>query len=159
MEKNSTAQAGDAFARAVLGPCIEWAYGRFKGGYGQFRYQGKPILAHRLAYCDFHGLSLDDITNVVIRHRCDNRICFNPLHLEPGTQTDNMRDMNARGRQVTPRGERNPNSKFTPEKVLAIRATYADGGHGSTMRELALQHDVDYKSIWCIVKRKSWTHI
>ena len=28
----------------------------------------------------------------VVRHRCHNRLCVNPEHLELGTQADNKRD-------------------------------------------------------------------
>lgn len=41
----------------------------------------------------------------VIRHKCDNRLCLNPDHLEVGTPTDNMMDRQLRGRThnlVTP---------------------------------------------------------
>lgn len=49
--------------------------------------------AHRFAFY---------ITNLyfpeVVMHKCDNRICVNPHHLEGGTQKENMKDMVARGR-------------------------------------------------------------
>ncbi|HWD26282.1 MAG TPA: HNH endonuclease [Rhizomicrobium sp.] len=35
---------------------------------------------------------------VVLRHKCDNRLCMNPNHLEPGTAKDNVDDMMRRGR-------------------------------------------------------------
>ncbi len=35
---------------------------------------------------------------VVLRHTCDNRLCMNPNHLEPGTEQDNVRDMMQRQR-------------------------------------------------------------
>jgi hypothetical protein len=35
---------------------------------------------------------------VVLRHKCDSRLCMNPNHLEPGTPKDNVDDMMARGR-------------------------------------------------------------
>jgi hypothetical protein len=38
------------------------------------------------------------IDNNVVLHRCDNPICFNPKHLQIGTQWDNVQDMRRKGR-------------------------------------------------------------
>jgi hypothetical protein len=35
----------------------------------------------------------------VLLHRCDNRFCWEPLHLSWGTQRDNVRDMQLKGRR------------------------------------------------------------
>jgi len=35
---------------------------------------------------------------VHLRHKCDNRHCMNPNHLEPGASRDNVKDMMDRGR-------------------------------------------------------------
>lgn len=71
-------------------------------GYGVAWFAGKYIGAHRLAYCQHHGLIPADIAGQVVRHRCDNRACVNPHHLELGTHADNMQDMVDRGRQGRP---------------------------------------------------------
>ncbi|WP_416053644.1 HNH endonuclease signature motif containing protein, partial [Escherichia coli] len=34
---------------------------------------------------------------LVVRHKCDNRKCCNPEHLELGTRADNMNDRFIRG--------------------------------------------------------------
>ena len=77
----------------------------FKGGYGYTKraWGGKPkrtVKLHRAVYCDYHGLSLDYIEGMVVRHICDNPRCINPLHLMLGTQQDNIDDMMERGRHV-----------------------------------------------------------
>ena len=35
---------------------------------------------------------------MIVRHTCDNPPCINPMHLQLGTQGDNMRDRYMRGR-------------------------------------------------------------
>ena len=37
-------------------------------------------------------------SGVILRHKCDNRQCMNPNHLEPGTAKDNVHDKMDRGR-------------------------------------------------------------
>ena len=75
--------------------CWVWQAALDRGGYGAFRYGDKIARAHRIAYLLHHG-TLDP--NSVIRHRCDNTKCCNPRHLISGTQLDNIRDMDAKGR-------------------------------------------------------------
>lgn len=47
-------------------------------------------LVHRLAYTAFIG-PFDP--SLAIHHKCANRKCVNPLHLEPVSQRDNMGEM------------------------------------------------------------------
>lgn len=78
--------------------CIEWAGAKTTAGYGTRRVNGKNRYVHRLTYCEAHGLSLESIEGLVVRHRCDNPRCYRIEHLELGTQADNMRDRAERGR-------------------------------------------------------------
>lgn len=81
--------------------CWEWEgklAGRDERAY--FSYKGKLMLAYRVVYMLVHGDIPDD---AIIKHKCDNPVCCNPYHLEPGTQAENMREMSARDRVGTPR--------------------------------------------------------
>lgn len=54
------------------------------------RFHGYQFAAYRFIYC-----TLNDVTpsfEEVIRHRCHNRSCINPDHLEIGNRADNKRD-------------------------------------------------------------------
>ena len=71
--------------------------------YATTRRGGVSTYKHRLVYIDAHGLRLEDITDKVVRHNCDNPRCLNPDHLELGTQADNSRDMWERTRVIVHR--------------------------------------------------------
>ena len=68
--------------------CWVWPGRLTPDGYGQCRYIGKSMLAHRLSY-ELHvgpipaGLTID--------HLCRNRCCVNPDHLELVTHKQNQR--------------------------------------------------------------------
>jgi hypothetical protein len=54
------------------------------------RFKGQQYAAYRFIYC-----TLNEVTpsfEEVIRHRCHNRRCINPTHLDIGSRADNKRD-------------------------------------------------------------------
>jgi hypothetical protein len=77
--------------------CLEFTgYICPKTGYGKISNNpSNPIGAHRAAWILENGPIGEDI---VVRHKCDNRKCFEIRHLEIGTYADNNRDMLVRGR-------------------------------------------------------------
>lgn len=105
-----------------MSDCINWIKGLSHNGYGLTSRNNKTYRAHRLAYCDAHGITHDSIEGKVVRHTCDNRRCVNPDHLELGTHADNMQDMVKRGRSA--KGLDNSQTKLTPEDVQYIREHY-----------------------------------
>jgi hypothetical protein len=86
---------------AEVSDCIIFAGAKNDKGYGIVRRDGKSWKAHRLAYCEHHGLSREDIAGKVLRHTCDTRACINPHHLVLGTQQENLQDMRDKGRANT----------------------------------------------------------
>lgn len=91
------------------GECLEWRGARVGDGYGQLRWDGKRVLAHRLAWQNKNG-QIPDGLNVL--HRCDNPPCVNPAHLFLGTHQENMRDRDAKGRNKSLFGEPMPMTSF-----------------------------------------------
>ena len=83
------------------GDCWEWQKGLSSAGYGQVTINGKSKNVHKVMYVLHHG----EVENkTVIRHKCHNRKCCNPDHLESGSYKDNFHDsydthMNARKKQ------------------------------------------------------------
>lgn len=105
-----------------MSDCINWTKALNEKGYGSTTRNNKTYRAHRLAYCDHHGISHDSIKGMIVRHKCDNRKCVNPEHLELGTHQDNMNDMKLRGRAAS--GLDNAACKLTDEQVEYIRTHY-----------------------------------
>lgn len=64
--------------------------------YGYVQYENKSYPTHRLSAYLSLGFNLD--SRLLILHDCDNTVCWNPLHLSIGTQSDNMRDCVNKGR-------------------------------------------------------------
>ena len=54
------------------------------------RFKGRQLPAYRFIFCVLNGITAgyDD----VVRHRCNNRRCINPDHLELGSRGENLQD-------------------------------------------------------------------
>jgi len=124
--------------------CWEWV-GTTVGGYGQFRLNGKGVVAHRFAWELSNGAIPKGI---FCCHKCDNRICVRVGHLFLGTPTDNIRDMIQKGRRgrVT----------LTPNEVREVRRSYEAG---SSTRVLANAYGVDRNTVYRIVTNRTWLSI
>lgn len=87
--------------------CWNWTGTMDNSGYGiisglLFDKHYRKLLAHRASWLMFKGQipEGDGAHGTVVMHKCDNRKCVNPLHLELGSQADNVKDMNRKGRHV-----------------------------------------------------------
>lgn len=106
-----------------VGACDPDGYGRLGKPYGADGPQYIP--AHRLSWVLNRG-PIPPSAHVL--HRCDIRNCVRPEHLFLGTQTINMADKVAKGRQH--RGDRTTWTRF-PEYAKAARATQLHRRRGS----------------------------
>ena len=129
------------------GDCWEWTASKRFGGYGEFRYKGKKIQAHRAALI-IGGVDIP--SGMVVMHSCDNPGCVNPDHLSIGTQADNIRDMCLKGRNSGWRGGDVNTVVLTKEDVVFIRQL---GGQG---RKIAKCFGVSETTISNIINRKTW---
>lgn len=92
----------------------------------------------------------------MVRHRvCNYASCVEALHLELGTQADNVADMYDAGRARV--GEEHGSAKLTNEKVLWARDRYQAGGH--TIIGLARECGVTDMVMRDVLVGKSWRHI
>lgn len=77
------------FARVVeSGDCWDWVGLVNSDGYGTLREAGEYRLAHRWVY-EFMVAEIP--TGLTIDHLCRNTRCVNPDHLEPVTNSENVR--------------------------------------------------------------------
>lgn len=84
---------------------------------------------HRVAWMLAHGKPPP--ANRWVLHRCDNRMCVNPLHLYLGTHGDNMRDRARKLASGAPdpidRKRGRPRRELSAEEVRRMRANLLAG--------------------------------
>jgi hypothetical protein len=81
----------DHFYKGI--PCWEWTAGKMKNGYALVMYPGLKNMrsAHRLLFSwAVHPLPVGS-ANGELDHRCNNRSCVNPVHLEFVSHAENVR--------------------------------------------------------------------
>lgn len=132
--------------------CLLWPFPT-GGRYPQVWDGSTTQKPHRVAFALTNG-PLSDGTKV--RHTCDVTLCFNPRHLLPGTQMDNIHDAIERKRFL-PKGEDHNMSKLTDGDVRTIRAL---AKAGKSSRHIAKEIGIVGAShIRAIVRGELWQHV
>jgi hypothetical protein len=157
-------QTRESFLSKVLpvaNGCHEWQGSILSSGYGQVKWHGKNVLAHRLsAY--FHGLlptiekSTAGAQYQLICHKCDNKKCCNPEHLYLGSGADNRADAIARNRIGGVAGSLHHAARLTEVKVVKIREL-ADSG--VVVADLARKFLASPRNIRKILSGARWKHV
>jgi hypothetical protein len=135
--------------------CWPWlgrglAGGRHGHRYGTFSMGMGTIYAHRFAYTLRNGpIPLGQH----LMHACDNTLCCNPAHLKPGSRSENMQDMKAKGRGRWARGANHGLAKLDPERAMAI---FNDP---RTYMEIAAAYGVGYTCVGNIKRGETWSHV
>lgn len=134
--------------------CFLWTGSWAKSGYGNFTRYNRTHYAHRSAYEAIHGVG--SAKGLVVRHRCDNRCCCNPDHLEIGTQKDNCDDAWRRGRMKPAVGEDSSRATITAETVMRARDL---ARRGMPVCDVAAVLSLEWKVADCAIRGKTWRHL
>ena len=134
----------------VEGVCWLWKH-LHHTGYGRFWARDRYWLAHRCAWTFTYGPIPPEMW---VLHRCDNKQCVRPSHLELGTPRQNVDDALARG--LYARGEQHAASKLTDAQVDDIRRLYATTRF--SQRDLARRFNVSQVHICYITTGRTRSH-
>jgi hypothetical protein len=139
MERNNPNADGQRRirSRSMVNPitgCWRWIGASRGVGYGAVKVGGRVIDAHRYSWAVFNGAIP---SGVQVLHKCDNRACVNPEHLELGTAAKNHADAIARG-SIDPKANAR-RRRVSPARLERITRDY-DGG--VSVKQLAAAHRI-----------------
>jgi HNH endonuclease len=135
--------------------CWIWTGSLSGRGYGQIMDAETrwPVTAHTLSWRINRGPIPEGMH---VLHHCDQCWCCNPDHLFLGTNDDNIRDAQKKGRLLgknAPRGEGSGAAKLTENAVREIRAS------NEKSLPLATRFGVTQALISAVRCRKIWRHV
>ena len=152
------------------GPESCWLWiGSKANRYGKLEVAGKARGVHVISWELRHGPVPDGLC---VCHNCpggDNPYCVNPAHLFLGSNAENIRDRDRKGRtargaksgkhthpESTARGSQHGRAKITEHDVRAIRIAAAAG---TTYKAIAARFGISDSAIGFIVHQKTWRHV
>ena len=129
--------------------CWIWEKRTNPDGYGEMWYGDNSERCHRVSAIVFLG---EDIKGKVVMHMCDTPACVNPDHLKVGTQTENIKDMDAKGRRAC--GEDNGNSSLNYKLVKTLREEYEV--NGMSRKQISSKYGVKKTALRNVLTYNSW---
>lgn len=135
--------------------CWIWVGVSWNRGYGRFYLRDNhAVAAHRFSY-ELHNGPVPP--GLVVLHKCDNPECVRPDHLTVGTQADNVRDRDQKGRTARGHGK---SKTFVQEQIVSMRNRFW-GVDGLRVRGsvLAREYGVSTTAVYAICYGRAWKHI
>lgn len=149
--KKYTTQRGPDECWLWIGCVDRHGYGRI----GVWRANDGQVFAHWAAWALANNATPCGWS--LVRHLvCDNPPCVNPNHLAIGTDADNVRDMDSKGRRCVLAGEDAPSARLTVAQIVEIRARRSTG---EAQAELARAFGVDPSHISKIISGAKWRSV
>lgn len=124
--------------------CIEHQNAASTNGYPQGIVRGRVGTVARLLWIEVNG---PIAPGLVVRHRCNNKLCVRIEHLVLGTHQDNMDDL-ARTRS-------HPRRKLTSEQAAQAKRMLADG---ATQRAVAAAFGINTHAVWHMKHGRTYRH-
>jgi hypothetical protein len=122
-------------------PCWMWQLGKNKAGYGSIRRGGSNSTpAHRWYYEQLFG---PIPAGLELHHRCENKTCVNPQHLQILTHEEHSSLHGRRDR-----------GKLNIKKAKAIRTLYTTTQ--TSHKALAKQFGVSKRAVTLVLNYKTW---
>lgn len=137
-------------SRRAKSLCWLWNGHTNKKGYGRFSIEGVLILVHRIAYKIGHQKEPGEH---LVCHSCDVPRCCNPDHLFVGSDADNARDRDKKGRGRQLSGEDHPSSRLTDSEIISIRESKESVAH------LAIKYGVTESAVQHVRRNRGWKHL
>lgn len=139
--------------------CVLWSGAIDPSGYGRLKIEGHSMNAHVAAWRIAHGGVAVPVGKLVM-HTCENKSCVNPLHLELGTTSENMKfawRVGTELRKRVPRGRKCHNAVLSVRLVRQIRRLHRPGVYGATRiaRRFGLKRDV----VDALLRGRTWVHV
>lgn len=182
LDNQATLRFWDSVHREDRLSCWGWGGYISKKGRAVFNLNDKSFFASRVMWTLVHGAIP---SRLLVCHSCDNPRCVNPDHLFLGTDLDNAKDRDRKGRGAVgdrhwsvlhpelrpkgsrngsikqpgrlPRGEKHGNAKLTAELVINMRKRFS-GGQAS-MLQMARESGLSFRAVWQAVRGITWKHI
>ena len=121
------------------------------GGYGLIKVQRVQMSVHRIVWRLANGPIAQGI---YICHSCDVPRCCNIEHLFSGTPSENMKDMQEKGRSRYNMRDTGRRAILTAEEVEQLRHLRAAG---SKIAELVARFGIKTRQVHYILSNESWT--
>lgn len=145
-----------------ISECWLWTGARNREGYGVIQDGSRQKRAHRFSW-ELHRGAIP--AGLLVCHSCDTPACVNPAHLFLGTDLDNAKDRDRKGRQarlsradrqtLSERfaGEGNPSHRLSAYQAKTIKSLHREG---HSQKHLACAFGVSQGCIADVVHGRTW---
>lgn len=147
--------------------CLEWNAYKDTDGYGHVTVKYKMFLVHRVSYWIHHEEfdKIEDIPtfnengSLEMAHKCNNRCCFEPLHIKLCSKDENAHDKLIAN--TLARGEKHYNCKITEELAGIIKLSKTNRGDENHISAAtrAKKFGVPPHVVRSIDRGASWRHL